>query len=351
VSQTTVGLDVGDRNTHLSACDGSKAVFARSVFSTTAAKLTQAMRAFPGAKVVLEAGSQSPWMSRLLRSLGHEVQVANPRCTALISKDPRKSDRRDADLLSTVGAALPDLLGHVHHRGEQAQAHLSIVRARDALVRMRTQAVQLVRSLCKAFGLRLPSASAESFAKRVAALLPDQLRPAIEPVLATVRELTLRIRAFERTLESVVETHYPEAQHLQQVNGVGPLTAIAFVLTVEDPKRFTSSRKVGSWLGLAPKSHASGDKKPQLRISKAGDKRLRRLLVQCAHYILGPFGKDCDLRRYGSKLAARGGKAAKKRAAVAVARKLGVLLHRLWLSGAAYDPLRNARRTAVPVTA
>jgi transposase len=218
-------------------------------------------------------------------------------------------------------------------------------------VRMRTQCVQLVRGLCKVFVRRLPSASAESFAKHVAELVPEQLRAAIDPVLATATDLTVRIRAFDRKLAALAKADYPEAVHLQQVNGVGPQTSIAFVLTVEDPKRFSSSRKVGSWLGLAPRSHASGDKKPQLRISKAGDKRLRRLLVQCAHYILGPFGKDCDLRRYGAKLAARGGKAAKKRAAVAVARKLGVLLHRLWVSGSTYDPLRNSNRTAVSATA
>jgi len=234
----------------------------------------------------------------------------------------------------------------VHHRGELAQSHLSIVRARDLVVRMRTMAVQQVRGLCKAFGLRLPSSTTSGFSKRVVALIPQSLHAALLPILEMIAELTERIRAFDRSLAEVAKRHYPEVKHLQQVDGVGPVISVAFVLSVEDPKRFTSSRRVGSWLGLCPRSQASGDSNPQLRISKAGDSRLRRLLVQGAQQLLGPFGADCDLRRYGLRLAARGGKAAKKRAATAVARKLAVLLHRLWMTGANYEPLRNTNRLA-----
>lgn len=313
--------------------------------------LEKALAKFAGAKVILEAGSQSPWMSRVLRSGGFAVQVADPRRVAFLSKDPRKTDRRDAEQLAKVGAAMPEQLGSVHHRGVQAQAHLSIVRTRDLTVRMRGMAVQQVRSICKAIGLRLPATSTDAFARKAAALLPEELRPALDPVIATIESLTATIRGFDRELAKIAKAHYPEVAHLQQVDGVGPVISVAFVLSVEDPKRFQRSRQLGSWLGLCPRSHASGDSNPQLRISKAGDRRLRRLLVQGAHRVLGPFGADCDLRRYGLRMAARGGKAAKKRAAVAVARKLAVLLHRLWLTGADYEPLRNSAKTGGVATA
>jgi transposase len=174
--------------------------------------------------------------------------------------------------------------------------------------------------------------------------IPDALRPALEPILEQIGSLTERIREYERRLETVSEVHYPETRLLRQVEGIGPLTALCFVLTVEDPSRFERSRSVGAYLGLVPAKDQSGDRDPQKRISKEGDEMLRKLLVSSAHYVLGPFGSDSDLRRHGENIASRGGKNAKKRAAVAVARKLSVLLHRLWVTGEVYDPLREAHR-------
>ena len=138
--------------------------------------------------------------------------------------------------------------------------------------------------------------------------------------------------------------HYPEALLLQQISGVGPITALAFVLLVEDPRRFEQSREVGAYFGLVPRLDESSDSTPQLRITKAGDELGRRLLVSAAQYILGPFGPECDLRSHGEAIAQRGGKNAKKRAAVAVARKLAVLMHRLWIAKATYDPQYLAKK-------
>ncbi len=166
------------------------------------------------------------------------------------------------------------------------------------------------------------------------------------PILETIGSLTQRIRDYERQLETISEEHYPETNLLRQVEGVGTLTALTFVLTLEDPYRFEKSRTVGAYLGLVPASDRSGDRDPQKRISKEGDEMLRKLLVGSAHYILGPFGSDSDLRRHGENIAQRGAKNAKKRAAVAVARKLSVLLHRLWIAGEVYDPLYNTHRRA-----
>jgi hypothetical protein len=202
-------------------------------------------------------------------------------------------------------------------------------------------AVQQTRSICKAFGVRLPSASTDGFTAKMESLIPELLRPALAPVLVTVTHLSRSIQAFDKLLAKLAAEHYPEVQRLQQIDGIGPVISVAFALSVEDPKRFASSRQVGSWLGLCPRSRSSGDSSPQLRISKAGDGRLRRLLTQGAQRILGPFGTDCDLRRFGLQIAARGGKSAKKRALVAVARKLAVLMHKLWLTGRDYEPLHR----------
>jgi len=348
-SPVTIGLDTGDRRIHYCALDGRE-VTGRGVCPTTREGLNRALAAWPGARVVLEAGSQSAWMARHLSSQGFDVHVVDPRRVQLISKDPRKTDRRDAELLARLESGMPELLGRVHHRGEQAQADLALIRARDQLVRARTSLVQCVRGLAKSFGLRLPSATTGAFGKRVRELVPAALRPAIEVVLAQAEALTASIRVLDRRIARVGKDRYPEIAVLQQVHGVGPVTAAAFVLTIEDPTRFDDSRRVGSWIGLCPRSYASGDSNPELGISRSGDGYLRRLLVQCAQYILGPFGKDSDLRRFGLRLVARGGRAARIKAVTAVARKLAVLLHRLWRRGLTYDPFHHTnRQTAIAV--
>jgi transposase len=191
----------------------------------------------------------------------------------------------------------------------------------------------------------LPKCPARSFHKRAKERIPEALLPALGAILEQIGSLTERIREYERKLEEISKESYPETELLRQVEGVGPLTALTFVLTIEDPHRFEKSRSVGAYLGLVPATERSGDRDPQKRISKEGDEMMRKLLVSCAHYILGPFGSDSDLRRHGQKIASRGGKNAKKRAVVAVARKLAVLLHSLWISGEVYEPLRNTHRS------
>lgn len=343
----TIGLDVGDRITHLCVLDGQRGVVQRGRCATRRAPLLAALAPYAGARVILEAGSQSPWLSAALRQSGFAVQVADPRRVALISQDPRKTDRRDAEVLARLGSALPELIGRIHHRDERTQADVGRLRARDLAVRMRASVILQVRGLHKALGHPLPSATAAAFHRRVVDHVAPILQPAIRPLLALLESLETTIADYDRQLAELARTRYPAALALQQVHGVGPVTSVAFVLTVDDPARFRSSRQVGSWLGLCPRSHASGDQAPQLPISKTGDGYLRRLLVQCAQYMLGAFGQDSDLRRYGLRLKARGGAGASQRAAVAVARKLAVLLHRLWVSGATYEPLRGPARRAV----
>lgn len=342
----SIGLDVGDRFTHLCGLDSDRKVVERTRFATTREALCAAFADRPPTRVVLEVGSQSPWMSALLRELGHDVLVADARRVAAITRSGRKTDRRDAETLARLLAGMPELLGSVRHRGPQAQADLAVIRARDLQVRTRTSCIQHVKGTLKAFGLRVPKCSGRAFRKATLEVLPDALKPALLPVLDQLESLEKSIRAYDRQVDWLGTERYPDAGRARQVHGVGSLVSLAFVLTIGDPKRFTKSRDVASYLGLCPRVQASGDHDPQLSISKTGCGYMRRLLVQSAQYILGPFGQDSDLRRFGLRLCERGGKAAKRRAVVAVARKLAVLLHRLWVSGETYEPLRNSKAAA-----
>jgi transposase len=304
--------------------------------------LTRQFEAHPSCRIVFEVGTHSPWVSRLLTGWGHEVLVANARQVRLIYAADRKSDRIDATTLARLGRLDPALLRPIRHRSAETQAALAQLRARDALVRVRTLLINHVRGAVKATGNRLPATSAVAFARAVDGELPPELRPALVPLLGMIAELTNQIRLLDHQLEALARTRYPETEQLRQVGGVGLLIALAFVLTVEDPARFGKSREIGPYLGLCPRQADSGCYEPELRITKRGDPMLRRLLVSGAQYILGPFGPDCTLRRKGLALAGRGGKNAKKRAVIATARRLAVLLHRLWVSGARYEPNRQA---------
>ncbi len=340
--RVTAGLDLGDKYSYLCLLDTDGGeVIEEGRVRTTPEALRRRFASERPMRVALEGGTHSPWVSRLLEECSHEVLVANARKLRLIYANKQKTDEVDAENLARLARLDPKLLYPLKHRGEDSQAHMAIIRSREALVSCRTQLVNHVRGAVKSFGGRLPKCPARSFHKNAAEHIPEALMPALGPILEQIGSLTQRIREYDRKLEAICKERYPETELLRQVEGVGPLTALTFVLTLEDPYRFERSRSVGAYLGLVPATDRSGERDPQKRISKEGDEMLRKLLVGSAHYILGPFGSDSDLRRHGEKIASRGGKNAKKRAAVAVARKLAVLLHSLWTSAEVYEPLRN----------
>ena len=342
----TVGLDLGDRRSRYCLRDASEVVDEGSL-SMSRGDLRRGLKRLAklGAeRVVLEVGGQSPWVSRLICEAGLEAVVANPRRVKLITADHRKSDRRDARLLAELGQVRPDLLSPIKHRGEQAQRDLIVLRTRDKLVEGRTALVNEVRLRLKSLGIRLPKCSTESFAKKAEAGIPEELKDTLRGTLTVIAAHTEEIRRLDKKIEELCSGRYSQTTVLRQVKGVGPVTALQYVLTLEQPHRIKKVRNVGAYLGLVPRRHQSGERDPQMRITKAGDPTLRRLLVSCAHYIMGPFGEDCDLRRHGERIAGAGGKPAKKRAIVAVARKLSVLLLSLWRTGEVYEPLRNSKR-------
>jgi len=338
-----VGIDLGDKKSNYCFLDAAAKIVAEGKLATTRAQMAAYFSALPKCRIAVEVGTHSPWVSALLESYGHEVFVANPRKMESIHKNKRKNDKVDARTLARLVRADPELLYPIRHRGVEARHDLVLLRARDALVSARTKLINCVRGLAKSVGGRVPTCSAESFHKVAEEALPEDVREALLPLVVQIEVMTARIRKYDEKVELMAEQKYPETGALRQPKGVGPVTSLAYVLTLEKPERFQKSRDVGAYLGLVPKQDDSGESSKQLRITKEGDNMVRRLLVGSAHYILGPFGEDCDLRRFGMKLAARGGKNAKKRAVVAVARKLAVLLHRLWLTGEEYEPLRQAR--------
>jgi transposase len=343
-TKVTIGLDLGDRFSCFCILDAKGSIVEEDRVATTPAGLRRRFRSRRSALIVIEAGSQSPWVSRLLAELGHEVLVANPSRLRLIYENRSKSDRVDARFLARLARADRKLLSPIQHRSEQAQQDQALLRSRDALVRTRTTLINHVRGIVKGFGIRIPKVNTIGFHKRATPELLGGLHETLTPALETIGAITVQIKALDKRLEDISQLVYPETQLLRQVPGVGPLVALAFVLSIEDPDRFAKSRTVGPFLGLVPRRDQSGDSDPERRITKQGDGYVRRLLVQAAHYILGPFGPDSDLRRYGSRIAAHGGKNAKKRAVVAVARKLAVLLHRLWKTAELYEPLRTAAK-------
>jgi transposase len=298
----------------------------------------------PRSRIALETGTHSPWVSRLLSELGHEVIVAHARNVRLIGESRRKDDRLDARTLARLARIDPQLLCPVKHRSAKAQAHLTVIRARAGLVRARTALINVARGLTKSYGERLRGCSPRNLNPQKAESLSPELRVALEPLLEEIESLSERIRECNRRIEGIAQEHYPETALLKQVKGVGTLVALTYMLTLEDPHRFSKSRDAGCYSGLQAGRRNSGQSEPQMRISKEGDAYLRGLLVQSAHHILGPFGADSDLRRWGLKLAERGGKNGKKRAIVATARKLAVLLHRLWINGEVYEPFYSSQR-------
>lgn len=344
--QRVMGIDVGDRRCHYYVLDQETGeTLGQGSFRTRPEILEEHLKGDLRLLVAIEAGSHSQWMSRLVTELGHQVLVANPRKLRAITHDVRKHDQLDAEMLARLARADRRLLSPLEHRTERQQADLAVIRSRDALVRTRTALINSVRGMVKPFGLRLPACSTASFANQVASAIPDQLLPAVRPVLRLIQQVSEEIRSLDREVDNLAEARYPETSLLTSVTGVGTLSALTFMLTLSDPWRFRRSRSVGSYLGLVPRLDSSGEQNPQLRITRAGDPLLRKLLVNCAHHVLRDRSPDSDLKRFGLAIAARGGKAAKKKAVIAVSRKLAILLHHLWKMGETWKPLAELSET------
>jgi transposase len=339
LDRLTVGVDLGDQWSNYCILGLSGETLAEGQFRTRKQEVAEFFQALATSRVVVEVGTHSAWVREVIAGFGHEVLVANPRLMDGSKRRRRKNDRIDAEKLARLGRMDPKSLHPIQHRSTEVREDLLVLRAREALVESRTKLISAVRGLVKSMGARVSNCSSPSFSQKAAAEIPEEVEETLQPLLRLIATLSEEIKTFDKRIDKLGAEKYMATQLLRQVVGVGPVTALGYVLTLETPLRFARSRDVGPYLGLVPRQEDSGEIQPQLGISKAGDRMLRKLLVGSAHYILGPFGPDTDLRRFGLRLCARGGKNAKKRAAVAVARKLAVLLHRLWASGEVYEPL------------
>lgn len=335
--QITIGLDLGDRRHTYYVLDGAGKMAREGSLRNTREQLATMARSYPGATVVMEAGTHSPWVSRFLQELGLRVIVANPRKTRAIYQNERKSDRRDAMMLARLARMDPTLLHPVEHGSQEAQQDMLELKLRDSLVRARVALINAVRFTLKSLGYPVSNPSSERFHKLVLSEVPESIGEMIAHNVAAIAELTQRIKALDASISRLAVERYPETIYLQQVSGVGPITSLYFVLKVGNPGRFQRTRDIGAFLGLCPRRDQSGETDKELRISKCGDQYLRCLLVNAAQYILGPFGTDSALREHGLRLAQEGTARAKKRAVVAVARKLAVLLLTLWKSREPYE--------------
>lgn len=332
----TMGLDMGDRFSHYCLLNEEGDVVEEGRTQSTEAALRRHFASEPRMRIALECGTHSPWVSRLLSGLGHQVIVANARKIPAITGSESKNDRNDAEKLARFAAYDPRLLSPLEHRRPERQLDLNLIHARSTLVRARTMIVNALRGLVKSAGGRLPACSTESLPARAPAAIPPALIAVATPLVEQIALLNAQIGGMDKQVEKLA-VKYPEIGLLRTAPGVGPIVAAAYVLTLDRPEA-ASNRAAGAFLGLRPAQSQSGDSDPEKRISKTGDRCLRSLLVQSAQYVLGRFGPDSALRRWGLKLAASGGKRGKKRAIVAVARKLAVILHSMWRSGQPFQP-------------
>lgn len=342
-NQITIGLDLGDRRNAVCVLDNAGQIMAEESQPNTRGSLEQLSQRYPGARIAMETGTHSPWVSRLFEARGHLVYVANARKVRAISQSVTKCDEADARMLARLCRADPSLLSPIKHRSERCQRDLVQLKARESLVHARVDLMNSTRFLLKSLGLLVPSqVKATAFVRKLRPVLDEASSALVEPLLHAIEVLGAQIKMLDEKLEILARNEYPDTERLRQIPGVGPITALCYVLTLESPGRFAHNRDVGAYLGLVPRRDQSGSTDKPLPITKAGNTHLRCLLVNCAHYILGPFGPPTALREAGLRIAAGGGRPAKKRAVIATARKLAVTMMALWKTGSEYQALPYA---------
>lgn len=336
-----VGIDIGER--HLNLCEiDLDDVVSEARLVNSAKKLREHFEGRSKRRIAVEAGAHTRWIAELLRELGHEVLVLDPRRTKLISGSLYKDDRIDAQTLAMLARDAPTLLKTIPVRPLESQIVLTLIRARAGAVQGRTRIINAVRGLLKPYGFKTSKDSrGPGFTAHLRETLDPTLLRLVDSLLVLIDTFNAQIKRYDEDVELVLPRFAPDAIHVTEINGVGALTVLYFVALIGDCQRFVKARDIGPYLGLCRRRQDSGDYRSELGITKAGDNLMRALLANCASYILGPFGKDSDIRRWGLKRMGGGSRAEKKKAKVAVARKLAVLILTLWKTGRPYTPFRK----------
>jgi transposase len=341
------GIDLHDRNSEICILDENGEVMERTRVTTTRTALRRFFSRRPPMRVAMEACGFSPWVSRLVAKCDHEVVVCNARRVRLIAESTLKNDKVDAEVLARLVRIDPEFLRPIQHRSEEAQRLRAKLLVRRSLVDARTGWINRVRGILRGFGYRVAGKNADTFVERVDLMkLPAELREVVEPLLEQIDLVSGEIERRNEDLEEVA-ARIPEVAHLSEIPGVGLIVALFFVLTIDDPGRFPKSRDVGAFLGLRPSMRESAASTKYGRITKEGDSEMRRLLVQAAHGMMNTK-KDCALKQWATAVAARRGKS---KAAVALGRKLGVLMHHLWVTGEPFVAFPEQRTADLQATA
>jgi transposase len=345
--RVTAAIDLGSKHSVAGWVDAEGEAIARERIASSSVALERTFGGLPAMLIVIESGGHANWVARRLRAMGHEVIVADAKRLKLLWDTKSKDDNRDTFFMARIGARCPEFLCAVEPRSLESEQNRALLRLRASLVEARVKLINSVRGVLKSFGERLPASSSEAFANKVMPLVPAELRTETCPVLLAIEHLTAQIKVYDKQVLQLCEGRYGEqTRRLLTIPGVGPLTALTFVLELDgDVERLSNSRAAGAMVGLRPMRRESGESKPELGITKEGNQMLRRYLVQCAQYMLGHHGVDCALRRWGLKLAGTS-KRGKKRAVAATARKLAVLLHTLWRKDVDFDPGIGLERAA-----
>lgn len=340
-----VGLDVSKKSIEIYILPGNGQDGKSCRINNEPEQIEQFCRNFKEPKNVLmamESGTDSPWMSELLVDLGFQVVVGNAKKLSLIWRNSDKSDRNDAELLARQARNDLKLFAPIQHQSSKLRAALVMIKMRECAVACRTKMINTVRGTLRSFGADTSDVTVDNFTAKIGRHIPKNLHSAMKEIVNEIRLLQLSIKDYDKKIARLCR-EYPDTRKVDQISGVGNQTALAFVLILGSTERFFSGGGVGKYFGLTPKRDQSGDVDKQLHITKEGNKLMRKLLVQAAQYVMG-LGPECDLRRFGERIASRGGKIAKRKAVVAVARKIAKLMFRLWKYDEVYDPDHKANR-------
>lgn len=328
---TIIALDVSDRTAKV--CVMGKIAGRKHIIEQTTIQMTKdAFRAYLGAKnpswpVVFETGTHCRWMENTVKSLGMKPIVANPARMRMMSESNTKNDRNDARELAQMALADVDLLHPVSLRGETCQQMLRLLKARDAMVAVRTKFVNQLRGFAKSMGFRLPGCSARKVGRLDKTQWPDDFEAVAWPIMDVLETLELKIKAYESQIRKLASSPELEAKidRVREVYGIGLLSGCALVASIDaNPERFSKARDAGAYFGLVPKQRQSGEMDMQCHITMAGSEYVRNLMVESAQIALRDGAKDTDIKLKGLRICERGGRIARRKAVIAVARCLVV---------------------------
>ena len=331
---TTIGADVSDRTTKIcvmtKADGGERRIVVETTCATTKAGFEEAFSKFDRSwPVVFETGTHCRCMDRLFRRMGFKTIVGNPGKIPSITKSNTKNDRNDARELARLAIADPAMLHPVFLRDEVYQQMLRFHHARNVLLSQRTQTINQIRGFAKSMGYRIECSSTEKFHELGKADWPRELEECAWPLMGVLKAINLKIKAYDKLIARLAERpeFKPMVERVRVVYGVGTIGSTVFVAAIGGrPDRFDRVRDIGPYFGMIPKQDQSGDDDKQLHITHAGPEIVRTALVECAGVVMMEKSKDTDLKLKGLRIAMRGGKIARKKAKVAVARGLAVAM-------------------------